>query len=109
MAIDKNEQVSKGLKSPRKTRSIPGNVADWGSVDKAALVGLIAAVAHKGGAIRLGYTRDGGAYAVAFYWGGEYWNEYISPSQDVDHQVAVWREDWEAADPVQNDPKKPRK
>ena len=40
-----------------------------------------------GGAIRFGYTRDGGAYAVGLYYGGETCTEYIRPGEDVEQAL----------------------
>lgn len=61
-----------------------GNVADWMSVSPEALQFAIAAAAWRGGAIRFGYTRDGGAYAIGVYGDGEPYTEYLPPGSDVD-------------------------
>jgi hypothetical protein len=47
----------------------------------------ITAVAQKGGALRLGYTRDGGAYAIGIYGDGDPYTEYISPTEDVNEHL----------------------
>lgn len=57
--------------------------ADWETCDGTLLAVMVARVAVTGGAVRLGYTRDGGAYAVGFYGFGEPYTVYISPSEDV--------------------------
>ena len=44
--------------------------ADWIRADAAQLQETIAAVAKTGGALRLGYSRDGGAYAIGVYGDG---------------------------------------
>jgi hypothetical protein len=42
-------------------------------------------VALAGGALRLGYTADGGAYAIGVYGDGpEAYTEYIRPSENLD-------------------------
>lgn len=57
--------------------------ADWMNADPALLQQTIAAMAYTGGALRLGYTRDGGAYAVGVYGDGEPYTLYITPKEDL--------------------------
>jgi len=69
---------SRGLKS----RS--NGVADWETVNGDILKRCIATCARTGGALRFGYSRDGGAYAIGIYGDGEPYTEFIRPSEDVD-------------------------
>lgn len=71
----------------RSNKSADGSVADWASVDGAILSQAIAAIARLGGALRLGYTRDGGAYAIGIYGDGEPFTEYVSPSENIDEYL----------------------
>jgi hypothetical protein len=48
-----------------------------------------------GGALRLGYTRDGGAYAVGVYGDGTPFTEYIPPSDDIEVYLKGIIEDYE--------------
>lgn len=81
---DESKKVSEA-KRLRRSGSVPtGTVADWAAADGVLLAKAIAAIARLGGALRLGYTRDGGAYAVGFYGDGEPFTEYIPPSDDID-------------------------
>jgi hypothetical protein len=64
-----------------------GNVADWGSVNAEKLVKLIETASKKGGAIRFGYTRDGGAYALGVYAGTNYFTDFIRPTEDLDQYL----------------------
>ena len=57
--------------------------ADWSGVEPALLAAVIVAITHAGGAVRFGYTSDGGAYAVGIYGDGEPHTEYIRPSEDI--------------------------
>lgn len=57
--------------------------ADWTSVPSDLLQAAIYEVANHGGAIRFGYTRDGGAYAIGILGDGEPYTEYLRPSDDV--------------------------
>jgi hypothetical protein len=61
-----------------------GNTADWESADAALLRAVVAAVAAAGGAIRFGYTRDGGAFAVGIYENGNMKTEYLPPDDDLE-------------------------
>lgn len=69
--------------------------ADWASVNGSDLVKTLEAVALAGGALRLGYTRDGGAYAIGIYGDGEPYTVYIRPSEDIDRALANIREAFE--------------
>lgn len=61
-----------------------GQIADWASVQGAVVVRAVAAVGKVGGALRLGYTRDGGAYAIGIYVGDERETVYVSPGDSVE-------------------------
>lgn len=61
--------------------------ADWGAVDPNLLAGAITAISSQGGAIRFGYTRDGGAYAVGLLGDGEPRTEYIRPNDDIEEYL----------------------
>jgi hypothetical protein len=41
-----------------------------------------------GGALRLGYSRDGGAYAVGVYGDGDPYTLYHPPEDDIDALLA---------------------
>jgi hypothetical protein len=79
----------------RNTSISKGTPADWGSVSGELLTKAVAAVARKGGALRLGYTRDGGAYAIGIYGDGEPFTEYVPPSDDMDLYLRGIVEDYE--------------
>lgn len=67
----------------RGNTNTSGVVADWESVDGELLAKAVAAVSRLGGALRLGYTRDGGAYAIGIYGDGEPFTEYVPPAEDM--------------------------
>lgn len=58
--------------------------SDWGGIQADVLRDSIAAAANAGGALRFGYTRDGGAYAVGIYGLGEPYTEYLRPGDDIE-------------------------
>lgn len=74
---ERKRSKSRGL---RRKRS---GTADWASVDPAALVNAICCAAAIGGALRFGYSRDGGAYAIGIYGDGDPYTEWVKPDEDL--------------------------
>src|SRR6185503_18868443 len=84
--------MAKNVNSPGNTdyvkpaRSYRGRTepADWAGVESEAIRTAIAALGSIGGALRFGYTRDGGAYAIGVY-GLETKpsTDYLRPGDDV--------------------------
>ena len=72
-----------GERNKRTTR-LTGGKANYLAIDAAQLQYTIALVADAGGALRLGYTRDGGAFAIGVYGDGEPYTEYLRPSDDIE-------------------------
>lgn len=62
----------------------PVEIADWMNVDATLIQAVIATVALQGGAVRFGYTRDGGAYAVGIYGDGEPYTLYGGTGDDIE-------------------------
>lgn len=80
------EGTSKSGKSA-KSRGLRGRstaVADWGRADGSLLVQAVERASITGGAVRLGYSRDGGAFAIGIYGDGEPYTEYLPPDGDLD-------------------------
>lgn len=69
---------SRGLKRRR------GGIADWASVDAESIRDAITAAAFTGGALRFGYSRDGGAYAIGIYGDGDPYTEFVKPGEEVE-------------------------
>lgn len=67
----------------RGVRRSNGAIADWQSVDGETLKRAIAAAGNVGGAIRCGYSRDGGAYAIGIYGDGDPYTEFVRPAEDL--------------------------
>lgn len=58
--------------------------ADWSSVNAEDIRHAVSAVGSIGGALRFGYSRDGGAYAVGVYGlESEPYTDYLRPGDDV--------------------------
>lgn len=79
----------------RKDSGGSAGVADWGGATATLLVKLVETVASRGGAVRFGYTRDGGAYAVGFYYGIDHETAYCRPGEDLDDFMKEWIEFYE--------------
>lgn len=70
--------------APRRRRQGESSVpADWGTANPLTLQALIANVTAQGGAVRFGYSRDGGAYSLGILGDGEPYTEWIRPSEDL--------------------------
>jgi len=88
--------------SRSRRRKARGNQtkADWTSVPADLLQQAIATVASAGGAIRFGYTRDGGGYAIGILGDGDPYTEYLRPSDDVVEYFEGLIQDWDDGVPV---------
>lgn len=83
MGKDKYEEAkrkgqSRGLKRNR------GGIADWATVDAEKIRTAICCAASVQGALRFGYTSDGGAYAIGIYGDGDPYTEYCRPGEDIE-------------------------
>jgi len=60
----------------------------------AILTALTTALMEVDGALRIGFTRDGGALALGVYLGDDYATEYVRPTEDfwtaVEEIAAAW-------------------
>jgi len=73
-------------KSERRVK-VPGSAngpANWRQVNVGVLVDTITTVSICGGALRLGYTRDGGAYAIGVYGDGDPYTIYVGSNQSIE-------------------------
>ena len=71
-------------RSNRRRNRGNSDPAQWQSADPARIAAAIAAVTSHGYAIRFGYTRDGGAFAIGVIGDGEPFTEFIRPTEDID-------------------------
>jgi hypothetical protein len=76
--------VAERQRSIRRRNRGSGTKADWRGVSSELIKELITNVSEKGGAVRFGYSRDGGAFAVGILGDGEPYTEYCRPTEDVD-------------------------
>lgn len=69
--------------------------ADWATVDSEKIKAAIAAASSNGGALRFGYTRDGGAYALGILGDGDPYTIYCGSSDDIHKTLDEIRETFE--------------
>ena len=75
-------------------RSSGGGKTSWALANPELVMYAVMAVAQRGGALRLGYTRDGGAYAIGVYGDGEPYTDYVSPNEDINQYLRNLAEDF---------------
>lgn len=81
--MPKPYRESEPSKSRRRQRRGTGEIADWSLQDSSLVLKAISAVTKAEGAIRFGYTTQGGAYAIGFLGDGEPYTDYVRPSDDM--------------------------
>lgn len=108
MKTQDSKSPVQGFKRPRKDK-VGSNVADWASANAEIFLGLVAIASQKGAAIRFGYTRDGGAYSIGLYVGGDYFTDYLRPEEDLDEYIRELTESFREFDPAVSDPPGKRK
>ena len=69
-------------------------IADWASASPSLLQRAVTAVARCGGALRLGYSRDGGVYSIGVYYNGESETDYVRESEGIDGYLTSLIEDF---------------
>jgi hypothetical protein len=87
---DNAEQQRANRRSNRNT----GITADWGSADAAVVSQLICCITKHGYAVRFGYTRDGGSFALGIMGDGEPFTEFCRPTEDINLFLAGFVEDY---------------
>lgn len=84
----KNEAIESknALQRRKERRKNRGGteIADWGSCDASLIQRLIETITEQKGTLTLGYTKDGGAYYVSYYFGEESEAVYCRPSEGID-------------------------
>lgn len=73
----------------------PKTSANWGDVDSGIVLRLVDIVTNRGGAVRFGYSRDGGAYSLGLYYGEDRETSYCRPGESVEGWIQEWIEFYE--------------
>lgn len=90
---DKDNKRAKA-RDKRAGRRVNGGTTDWREFDWTRAAALTMAIADEGGALRIGRTRDGGAWAFGVYMGDDYATEYVRPSEDFAQALSEIAQAW---------------
>lgn len=69
-------------KASRRGRAAAAGSVSWSTADLTPVIAALIVATEGAGALRLGLTRDGGAFAIGVYAGDDYATEYIRPNED---------------------------
>jgi len=72
-----------------------GTVADWANAEPELVLQLVCSVGREGGAVRLGYTKDGGAYSIGIYLGADSKTYYCNEAEGINDKVRELKEYFE--------------
>lgn len=78
-----------------RRRRQKSSVADWGGIDGDKIGRIVSAITKVGGAVRFGYSRDGGAYSVGIYGDGKPFTEFHPDDEGVDEWLEGIAYDYE--------------
>jgi len=84
---DKQRQRTLEAKTLPTTIGKRGGVADWAGAESNLVLQLVCKVGFLGGAVRYGYTRDGGAYSIGVYLGDDSKTYYCNEKDGVNEQL----------------------
>lgn len=92
--LDKRDNKRARAKKARSRRAASTGTASFATVEWLPLVALVIATANEGGAVRLGVTRDGGAFAIGMYVGDDYATEYVKPTEEMSAAIEEIARAW---------------
>lgn len=82
MSLTNGARESKA--APKRQSVFTRQPADWSEVPADAIRDCIVQVSNMGGAVRFGYSRDGGAYSIGIYGMDiKPFTDYLRPGDDV--------------------------
>lgn len=82
--ISSEERLAWEQRANRRRNRGNSERAEWRTADPAKVMDAIVAVTKFGFAIRFGYTKDGGAFAVGIIGDGDPYTEFTRPTEDID-------------------------
>lgn len=88
MSANGDRNLDKKL-GKRKVQQRFTATADWGTVDAVLIRDAITAVTRGGAAIRFGYSRDGGAYAIGILDGDEKYTLWAKPAPSDELDITL--------------------
>lgn len=89
----KRKETKEGAHVRRRRQDV--SIADWGGASAELIRRAIETITSDGGAVRFGYSRDGGAYSLGVYGDGKPFTEFLPGAQDVDEWLAGFIVDYE--------------
>jgi len=84
---DKKRIARQAVKAFPPTTPKGGNVADWQNADPNLVLRLVCVMGTNGGAVRFGYTRDGGAYSIGIYLGENSKTYYCNEAEGINEKL----------------------
>lgn len=90
--MGKDSVEDKERSGRRRSRRPTTGVADWATANAELLVRAVCAASITGGALRFGYSRDGGAYAIGVYGDGEPYTDFVSSAENIDDTLVYYLE-----------------
>jgi len=92
--MGKKEFERRAVANQKAYGSAANTAADWGTVTPSVLGRFVATITAAGGAVRLGYSSDGGAYAVTLYVKADALKYYFPPTEDMDQILQEMTDDY---------------
>lgn len=86
-AVEERERG--GARTPRRKSH---GVADWACASGERIRDAICSAASTGGALRFGYSRDGGAFAIGVYGDGDPYTDFVSCNEPIDDYLQEYIE-----------------
>jgi len=80
------------VRAERERQRAVRAAVDIQSIDPAILLSAIEAAVAIDGAIRIGASRDGGAFAIGIYGDGDPHTEYVGNDEDINEYLVSLRE-----------------
>lgn len=93
-ANDAKQNKRDRAKQARSRRTERAGSVSWEGFDWACVIALTEGLAEAAGALRIGTTRDGGAWAFGVYLGDDYATEYVRPSEDFEVAMREIADAW---------------
>lgn len=85
---DRAAQKRQASKDLPPTTSKGSGTADWEGANPLLVLRLVCVVGVDGGAVRYGYTRDGGAYSIGIYLGEKSKTYYCNETDGINELLA---------------------
>jgi hypothetical protein len=93
--VEAREAAAPAQRRLRNSRRGGIERADWNDCHSEELLAAIAAVSATGCAIRLGYTKDGGAFCIGIVGDGDPYSEYVRPTENINAYLSALAQDFQ--------------